>query len=52
MSAHHYFRDFAHCGRGMISWLSAAVLLSVKKHTLSSMVKNCIASFPSTGEIN
>jgi phosphomannomutase len=52
MSAHHYFRDFAYCDSGMIPWLLVAELLSVKKQTLSSMVKNCIAAFPSSGEIN
>lgn len=45
MSAHHYFRDFAYCDSGMIPWLLVAELLSVKKQTLSSMVKNCIAAF-------
>jgi phosphomannomutase len=52
MSAHHYFRDFAYCDSGMIPWLLVAELLSVKKQTLSAMVKNCIAAFPSSGEIN
>jgi phosphomannomutase len=28
MSAHHYFRDFAHCDSGMIPWLLAAELVS------------------------
>jgi len=52
MSAHHYFKDFAYCDSGMIPWLLVAELLSVKGQTLSSMVKERIAAFPSSGEIN
>lgn len=52
MSAHHYFRDFAYCDSGMIPWLLVAELLCVKKQTISSMVKDRIAKFPSSGEIN
>jgi phosphomannomutase len=52
MSAHHYFRDFAYCDSGMIPWLLVAELLCVKKQTISSMVKERIAKFPSSGEIN
>ena len=52
MSAHHYFRDFAYCDSGMIPWLLVAELLSVKGQSLSSMVKERIAAFPSSGEIN
>jgi phosphomannomutase len=52
MSAHHYFRDFAYCDSGMIPWLLVAELLCVKKTSLSSMVSDRIARFPSSGEIN
>jgi len=52
MSAHHYFRDFAYCDSGMIPWLLIAQLLSVKNQTLSEMVYQRIAAFPSSGEIN
>ncbi len=52
MSAHHYFRDFAYCDSGMIPWLLVAELLCIRKKTLSSMVKERIALFPSSGEIN
>lgn len=52
MSAHHYFRDFAYCDSGMIPWLLVAELLSNSKQTLSSLVKERIAKFPSSGEIN
>lgn len=52
MSAHHYFRDFAYCDSGMIPWLLVAELLCNTKQTLSSLVKERIAKFPSSGEIN
>jgi phosphomannomutase len=52
MSAHHYFRDFAYCDSGMIPWLLVAELLSVKGVTLSELMAQRIAAFPSPGEIN
>ncbi|MFN1584446.1 phosphohexomutase domain-containing protein [Vibrio rotiferianus] len=52
MSAHHYFRDFAYCDSGMIPWLLVAELLSLKGIPLSKMVKDRIALYPSSGEIN
>nr|WP_136252453.1 phosphomannomutase CpsG [Ningiella ruwaisensis] len=52
MSAHHYFRDFAYCDSGMIPWLLVAELLSTSGKTLSSLVEERIAAFPSSGEIN
>ncbi|TLU65076.1 phosphomannomutase CpsG [Thalassotalea litorea] len=52
MSAHHYFRDFGYCDSGMIPWLLVAELLSVKNKTLSSLVSERIAKYPSSGEIN
>lgn len=52
MSAHHYFRDFAYCDSGMIPWLLVAELLCKTQKPLSSMVKERIALFPSSGEIN
>ena len=52
MSAHHYFRDFFYCDSGMIPWLLVAELLCVKGKTVSSMVAERIAAFPSSGEIN
>lgn len=52
MSAHHYFRDFFYCDSGMIPWLLVAELLCVPGKTLSSMVAERIAAFPSSGEIN
>ena len=52
MSAHHYFRDFGYCDSGMIPWLLVAELVCIRNKTLSSLVKERIAKFPSPGEIN
>jgi len=52
MSAHHYFKDFFYCDSGMIPWLLIAELLCVKNAPLSVLVKDRIAKFPSSGEIN
>lgn len=52
MSAHHYFRDFFYCDSGMIPWLLVTELLSVKQQSLSSLLEERIAKYPSPGEIN
>lgn len=52
MSAHHYFRDFAYCDSGMIPWLLITELLSLNDVKLSETVKERIAAYPSSGEIN
>ncbi len=52
MSAHHYFRDFFYCDSGMIPWLLIAELVCLRKQSLSSLVKERIAAYPSSGEIN
>lgn len=52
MSAHHYFRDFFYCDSGMIPWLLIAELICLKGQPLSELVKERIALFPSSGEIN
>lgn len=52
MSAHHYFRDFAYCDSGMIPWLLVAGLISSAGQTLSSLVEERMAAYPSSGEIN
>lgn len=52
MSAHHYFKDFGYCDSGMIPWLLIVELVSVKNCSLSSLVQERIAKFPSSGEIN
>ena len=52
MSAHHYFRDFAYCDSGMIPWLLVAELVCRKGKSLSELVRERIAAYPSSGEIN
>lgn len=52
MSAHHYFRDFAYCDSGMIPWLMVIALLSQTGKSMSSLVADCVARFPASGEIN
>ena len=52
MSAHHYFRDFAYCDSGMIPWLMVANLMCVTGQTLSSLIDECMARYPASGEIN
>ncbi len=52
MSAHHYFRDFAYADSGMIPWLLVAQLLCTSGKSLSELVGERIAKYPSSGEIN
>ena len=52
MSAHHYFRDFAYCDSGMIPWLLVAELISASGKPLSELVKERMAAYPCSGEIN
>lgn len=52
MSAHHYFRDFAYCDSGMIPWLLVAELICLKGQTLGDLVRDRMAAFPASGEIN
>lgn len=52
MSAHHYFRDFMCCDSGMIPWLLVAELISRKGQSLSGLMADRMARFPSSGEIN
>jgi phosphomannomutase len=52
MSAHHYFRHFGYCDTGMVPWLLVCRLLSDSGRTLGEMVKDRMAAFPVSGEIN
>ena len=53
MSAHHYFRDFSYCDSGMIPWLLVLELLSkAAGKTLSALMKERMAQYPCSGEIN
>lgn len=52
MSAHHYFRDFAYCDSGMITWFLVVQLLNDSGKTLSECVSEYQRAFPCSGEIN
>jgi len=52
MSAHHYFREFMYCDSGMIPMLLVLSLLSESGQSLSRMVGDLRAAYPSSGEIN
>ncbi len=52
MSAHHYFRDFMACDSGMIPWLLIAELMGRTGQSLSALIAERRAAFPSSGEIN
>jgi phosphomannomutase len=52
MSAHHYFRDFYYADSGMIPWLLVAAIVSQSGKSLSKLVDDCMARYPSSGEIN
>lgn len=52
MSAHHYFRDFAYCDSGMIPWLLVLETMCSEQKSLSALVKDRMAKFPVSGEIN
>ncbi len=52
MSAHHYFRDFAYCDNGTIPWLLITEMLCERGLPLSALMRERIAAFPCSGEIN
>jgi phosphomannomutase/phosphomannomutase/phosphoglucomutase len=52
MSAHHYFRDFAYCDSGMIPWLLVTGILAESGRPLSELVREAMARYPVSGEIN
>ena len=52
MSAHHYFREFYYADSGMIPWLLVAAIVSQSGQSLSTLVDDCMARYPSSGEIN
>jgi phosphomannomutase len=52
MSAHHYFRGFSYADSGMIPWLLLTELMSAHGASLSSLVRDRVAKFPASGEIN
>lgn len=52
MSAHHYFKDHWYCDSGMIPLLLVARLVSQSGKSLGSLVKEMIAAYPCSGEVN
>jgi phosphomannomutase len=52
MSGHHYFRDFAYCDSGMIPWLLVAQIMCRTGRPLSELVRERMARYPVSGEIN
>ncbi|HEX5421841.1 MAG TPA: phosphomannomutase [Gammaproteobacteria bacterium] len=52
MSAHHYFRAFSYADSGMIPWLLLTEIMSRRNAKLSELVRERIALFPASGEIN
>ena len=52
MSAHHYFRDFYYADSGMVPWLLVSAIVSQSGQSLSKLVDDCMARYPSSGEIN
>ncbi|HEX5786715.1 MAG TPA: phosphomannomutase [Woeseiaceae bacterium] len=52
MSAHHYFREFSYADSGMIPWLLVAQLVSESGKSLSELVSERQARYPTSGEIN
>ena len=52
MSAHHYFRDFAYCDSGMITWLVALAVMCERGMSLSQLVGERQRRYPVSGEIN
>jgi len=52
MSAHHYFRNFAYCDSGMITWLLVLQVMIERGLTLSQLVGERMRLFPASGEIN
>jgi phosphomannomutase len=52
MSAHHYFRAHWYCDSGMIPLLYVAKLVSQTGKSLGSLVREMMAAYPCSGEVN
>lgn len=52
MSAHFFYRDFAFCDSGMLTFLLLTALLLRSGHTLAELVQAGLQSYPVSGEIN
>lgn len=52
MSAHHYFKEFSYCDSGMIPWLLVLEIICRAGKTLSELMRERVACYPVSGEIN
>lgn len=52
MSAHHYFRAHWYCDSGMIPLLYVARLVSQTGKSLAELVREMMAAYPCSGEVN
>jgi len=52
MSAHHYFRDNSYSDSGLIPFLLIMQLMSDENKSLGELVREMVANFPCSGEIN
>ncbi len=52
MSAHHYFKEFSYCDSGMIPWLLVLEILCREGKPLSELMRERVACYPVSGEIN
>lgn len=52
MSAHHYFKQNWYCDSGMVPYMLISYLLSTSEQSLGEMVREMIANYPCSGEVN
>lgn len=52
MSAHHYFKQHWYCDSGMLPFLLVSRLVSQTGRSLGDLVREMIARYPCSGEIN
>lgn len=52
MSGHYFYRDFAFCDSGMLTFLLMLSLLARSGHTLAELVEAGMAAYPCSGEVN
>lgn len=52
MSAHHFYRDFAFCDSGMLTFLLLLNVLACARADLAELVADGIRRYPCSGEIN
>lgn len=52
MSAHHFYREFAYCDSGMLTFLLLANAVASSGRDLAELVADGMARYPCSGEIN